>query len=192
MSDAVQTTTRSRWPLLAFLATVVALAVAGGVVAAGTLTRGHDDDGAAAVAVLDVKKVNGLAPQALAGMTHFPSYVSPDKMRVQVAVELRNRHGDPLTYAPGQFRLRVGHHGAAVRVVGSTLDHGTLAPNASIDGTLSFVARRTKRHTDKLWLEYRESESAAPVRIDLGSSFTRGAIPPTTSQHAHPAQARAP
>jgi hypothetical protein len=136
------------------------------------------------VAVEGVKKLTGLTPKQLAGMTHFPSWVTPDKMQVQVFLELTNLEKHPISYTPQQFRLIVGS-GRPLPSLGTTFPGRILQPSASIDGQVTFVAPRRARGRAHLWLEFQDPGSKAPVRIDLGSARTRGRIPSAAELHQH-------
>jgi hypothetical protein len=143
------------------------------------------------VAVESVKKLAGLTPKQLAGMTHFPSYVTPDRMQVQVSLEITNLEKHTIRYSPRQFRLVAGS-GRRIPLLGTTFPGGTLQPSASIDGQVTFIAPRRTRAGTHLWLEFREPGRTDPVRFDLGSAQTRGPIPAITDHeqdqlhHRHP------
>ena len=119
-----------------------------------------------ALAVLRVEAIPGLTAKQLAGVTHFPSYVSPDKMQVQVSIQLANRLDRPTAYDPARFRLAVGRR-PAVPPTSASIRAGTLQPHAAIEGIVIFVVPRAARPT-RLWLEFRERAGARPVRADLG------------------------
>jgi hypothetical protein len=168
--------------LHAAVAAVLALAVAGAVVAAGMLARGGDGHAASvggpaqaltsfgAVAALHVERIGGLTSKDLAGMTHGVNYLVPAKsMQVQASLVLTNRLGRPVAYAPGQFRLRVGEGDKAIPAQSSTFPAGSLPAGASVEGRLGFVVPRT---TGQLWLEFREAGGTDTVLVDLG----RGAV----------------
>jgi hypothetical protein len=189
--------------LLTFVGAFVALGTLRGG-AAATQSHQHvaaprnDDIGRSrstsfgAVSVESVKKVKGLTQKAIAGMTHFPSYVPPDKMQVQVVFELTNTKSTTVDYSPRQFRLRLGS-GAPISLTRATFADGTLQPSASIDGQLSFIAPRRSRGTEHLWLEFKDPQRTAPIRMDLGLARTSGKVPtPTQQYHAHENQQRPP
>ena len=119
-----------------------------------------------ALAVLRVEAIPGLTAKQLAGVTHFPSYVGPDKMQVQVSVQLANRLDRPTAYDPARFRLAAGRR-RAVPPTSASIRAGTLQPHAAIEGIVIFVVPRVARPT-RLWLEFRERTGATPVRADLG------------------------
>lgn len=187
--------------LYVLVAAVASLALAGGGLAVVTLrgapaaakhdhrTRGNaaprpsrkDDIGRSiptsfgVIAVESVQKLRGLTAKQLSGVTHFPSYVSPQRMQVQVFVELTNMRPNPVRYSPRQFRLRVGS-GRPVPITAASIPGGTLQPSASIDGLLNFVAPRVTRSGPRVWLEFRDPGKTRPVRFDLGPARTRGQI----------------
>lgn len=137
-----------------------------------------------AVSVESVKKVTGMTRKQLGGMTHFPSYVAPNQMQVQVALELTNLKDHTIDYSPRQFRLVVGSS-RPIPLARATFPDGTLQPSASIDGQLSFVAPRQNRGKQHLWLEFRDAGNVL-VRADLGLARTKGKIPAYTERlHGH-------
>jgi hypothetical protein len=139
------------------------------------------------IAVESVKKLTGLTPKQLGGMTHFPSWVKPDQMQVQVFLEISNLKNHTIRYSPRQFRLVAGN-GSRIPILSTTFPGGILQPSASIDGQVTFIAPRRTRAGAHLWLEFREPGRTAPVRFDLGSARTRGRIPTVTDHeqdHLH-------
>jgi hypothetical protein len=144
-----------------------------------------------ALSVETVEKVNGMTRKALGGMTHFPSYVAPNQMQVQIALELTNLKSHTIEYSPRQFRLRVGN-GRPISLVRATLPTGTLQPSASVAGQLTFFAPRRNKGNQHLWLEFRDAGTTTPVRADLGLARTSGRIPVVDEQdkghlnHQHP------
>lgn len=199
-ADLSRATTRGSpaWSLYALIAAVGALALAGGVVALGTMSGGDAAEHAVAghgalhsgrqndigraiptsfgvVAVESVQKLKGLTPKQLGGMTHFPSWVAPDQMQVQVALELRNLQKHTVRYSSRQFHLRVGS-GKPIAPTGGTISKGILQPSAAIDVRLTFVARRATLTTPRLWLELAEPGRIRPIRVDLGPAFTPGPV----------------
>lgn len=186
------------------------LTLVGALVALGTLRGGsgpsareHDHGAANAVAVQqaptddlgrsiptsfgviaaeNVKKLVGLTPKQLGGMTHYPSYMAPNLMQVQVFVELSNTQKHAVAYAPQQFRLVAGS-GRPIPLSSATLPAGTMQPSAAVEGQLTFIAPRRARRGSRLWLEFRDPGTAKPVRVDLGSARTRGRIPAASTYH---------
>jgi hypothetical protein len=173
-----------RAPLVALVLSVVALAVGGGVIAAGLLERGAPQPAVpelkgpfgvsqdiptsfGAVAIDNVEKVNGLTAKALAGVTHgISNYVPPNKVQVQASVTLTNLLADrSQAYSPTQFRLLVGRDRTPVKDVRASFRPGRLQPGASISGQLKYIAPRTG---SKLWIEFTDPKRPTPVLIDLG------------------------
>jgi hypothetical protein len=134
------------------------------------------------IAVESVKKLTGLTPKQLGGVTHFPSYVAPDLMQVQVFLQIVNLENHSIRYSPRQFRL-VDGSGRRIPLSGTTLPGGTLQPSAAIDGQVTFIAPRRARDRAHLWLEFREPGKSEPVRFDLGSARTRGQIKALTPNY---------
>ena len=118
------------------------------------------------VAVQYADKIAGLTAKDLAGVTHgIQNLIRPDQVQVQVAVELTNLRNHPVAYAPDQFRLVSTGSSTPLSVFATSLQPNALQPEASIDGTLTFVA---PRNGAKLVLEFRDQGRARPIRIDLG------------------------
>ena len=200
--------------LYALVGGAAALALAGGVLAVGTLRggtapavhhRGHlgqpvaakpaNDIGRAlptsfgVVSARSVKQLRGMTAKDLAGMTHFPSYVAPDQVQVQAVIQLTNTTNHLVTYSPEQFRLVVDD-GKAIAPLHATFPAGRLQPSAAIDGQITFITPRRTRARAQLWLEFTERGVDKPVRIDIGTAVKRSprAGPAPTSDdtdHAH-------
>ena len=118
------------------------------------------------VAAESATKIAGLTAKDLSGATHgIQNLVRPDQVQVQVAVELTNLRNHPVAYAPDQFRLVSTRSSTPLSVFATSLQPNTLQPEASLDGTLTFVA---PRNGAKLILEFRDQGRARPIRIDLG------------------------
>lgn len=185
----------------AFLALVGAFALAGAVLAAGiTVTSSdHAETPVAApsptddlgrelrtsfgvLAVVRVDQVHGLTAKDLAGFTHFPSYVPPSKMQVQVSLQLSNVLDHPVRYSAQQFSLRVGD-GPPIAASGASIRSGTIQPAAAVDQTLSFIAPRNQRRGVPLTLEYRDPENGRPLLVHLGSARPARTPPPAATTH---------
>jgi hypothetical protein len=130
------------------------------------------------LAVTDMRTLPGLTSRALAGVTHFPSYVPPTAMRVQVPVVLTNALDGPVRYDPEQFRLRAGSRTTRASG-GSTLATG-LEPGASLEVRLEFVV---PRGGSRLRLEFRDPGRLRPIVIDLGRARERAVK--KVEAHAH-------
>jgi hypothetical protein len=157
------------------------LALAGAALSARLLTAGADgalhQHGTAgsvrasfgSLAIAEVRTLPGLTPRALAGVTHFPSYVPPTSMRVQVTVVLTNTLDRPVRYAPEQFRLWAGVRRTS-RASGGSTPAIALQPRASLEARLEFVV---PRRGSRLWLEYGDPGRPRTTLIDVGRSRER-------------------
>ena len=118
------------------------------------------------VAVQSADKIGGLTAKDLAGVTHgIQNLIRPDQVQVQVVMELTNLRNHPVAYSPDQFRLVSNRGSTPLSVFATSLQPNALQPEASLDGTLTFVA---PRNGAKLILEFRDQGRARPIRIDLG------------------------
>lgn len=123
-----------------------------------------------AVTVTSVTRLKGLSHRQLSGVTHFPSYIGPDKVQLQAHVELSNMHeSKAFAFTPGMFRLRVGK-GALQRPKSANFAPGLLQPLATLRGDVIFVVpRRNARMT----IEIAEPGVSGPNPvIDLGRLAT--------------------
>jgi hypothetical protein len=179
-SSRVSGSVRAAAPLLLFLALVGVLAAVGIILAADLLARGTGPAGQAGsfgmaqniptsfgfVTVQHVEQLAGLTARDLGGMTHgIQDYVPPEQVQIQAYVTLTNRLGRPLSYSPGQFHVLAEQSDTPILPSGANLQPGTLPPNASIDARLKFVV---PNDGSRLWLEFRDSGRAEPIRVDLG------------------------
>ena len=120
----------------------------------------------------------GVTRKALAGANHgIGGYVPPDKVQVQVTVEITNRLTTPIPYSPSQFTLIAGN-GKPIKVTGSSIKPATLLPDAAVEATLIFVAPRKGQ---KLHLAFQDRGRATPFLIDLGRVDTS----PSRESDAH-------
>lgn len=113
------------------------------------------------VAVQRVNRLRGLTHQQLSGVTHFPSYVGPDKVQLQLGVELTNlddRRSTP--FSPKLFRLRVGS-GRLLTPRAANFRAGRLQPSASLRGDVIFIVPR----------------GTAPMTVEIVEPGVRGARP---------------
>lgn len=131
------------------------------------------------LAIAGVRTLPGLGARALAGVTHFPSYVPPNQMRVDVAVVLTNRLDRPVRYAPVQFRLRVRGARPAAAAAGSTAAT-VLEPRASLEARLEFVL---PRRGSTLRLEFRDPGRRRPILVELGRATVRTVKKVETHEH---------
>jgi hypothetical protein len=141
------------------------------------------------LAVVSVQQIRGLSTKELAGFTHFPSYVPPDKMQLRVSLQLSNVLKEPVRYSARQFRLRVGN-GPRIAPSRVSMRSGTLQPSAAVDQTLSFIVSRTNRRGAKLTLEFRD-RGGDPLVARLGTARPATA-PVQTLRHDHTGHGRSP
>ncbi|HEX2728594.1 MAG TPA: DUF4352 domain-containing protein [Rubrobacteraceae bacterium] len=122
------------------------------------------------VAVEYVQKTPGLTAKQLGGMTHgIQSNIPPDKVQVQANVVLTNITNHTVDYSSKQFSMISGTGEKKILPSGGTLQDGTLQPDASISGTVSFVAPRDGSNQA---IEFKESEDGKDIVIDLGRTDT--------------------
>jgi hypothetical protein len=132
------------------------------------------------VVVGTAQSLPGLTRRSLAGNNHgIGGYVPPDKVQVQVTVEITNRLRTPIPYSPSQFSLISGT-AKPIPVTGSSIKPATLLPDAAVEATLIFVAPR-KGQTLKL--AFQDRGRATPFLIDLGRVDT---APKGSDAHSHP------
>lgn len=132
------------------------------------------------VVVGTAQSLPGLTRKSLAGANHgIGGYVPPDKVQVQVTVELTNRLRNPIPYSPSQFSLIAGT-AKPIAVTGSSIKPATLLPDAAVEATLIFVA---PRRGQKLKLAFQDRGRSTPFLIDLGRVDT---APKGTDAHSHP------
>ena len=133
------------------------------------------------VVVGTAQSLPGVTRKALAGNNHgIGGYVPPDKVQVQVTVEISNRLRTPIPYSPSQFSLISGK-AAPIKVTGSSIKPATLLPDAAVEATLIFVAPRKGQ---KLKLAFLDRGRTTPFLIDLGRVDTS---PKGTDDHTkHP------
>ena len=176
-----------RRALLLILAIGLQLALLGAYLGARTLSGGADPTQTAAatqntpsagygiasdvrtsfgsVVVGTAQSLPGVTRKALAGAVHgIGGYVAPDKVQVQVTVEISNRLRTPVPYSPSQFTLISGTS-APLKVTGSSIKPATLLPDAAVEATLIFVAPRKGQ---KLKLAFQDRGRSTPFLIDLG------------------------
>jgi hypothetical protein len=184
-SAALARTRVNRAPMVALVLSIVALAAGGIGISVGLIERGApapkvpDLKGPfgveqriptsfGAVAIDDVRKINGLTAKDLAGVTHgISNYVPTNKVQVQATVTLTNLVGRTVDYSPTQFRLLIGKKRKPVDDVHASFLPGTLQPTASISGQLKFIAPRTG---SKLWIQYTDPKLGKPILVDLGET----------------------
>lgn len=152
-------------PLVAFLAVCGVVAAAGGALA----VRGITSDGSVSVPVsqrtaasaahsgphgvgddvltsfgavsVDVaKKLPGLTSKAVSGVTHYPSYIPPDKMMVQITVSVTNLTPAIMPLESSKlFKLVSGDGKDLTATTNTLLKSMKLQPSASVEGIMGFV-----------------------------------------------------
>ena len=183
-------------PVLGLLALAIALAAVGIFQAAATISDAVKDGASFVVGqsipmsygsltVDQVEKLDGLTNQDLAGVTHgIQNLVQSEKVQIQATLQFANRSTRPVAVSPDQFRLVGGGDQAEVGPSSGTLLTGSLPAHANMDVVLDFVTPRTNR---PLWIEYRASAQAQPLRIAIGPADTNAADTPPVpeSEHSH-------
>lgn len=196
----------ARRAVIGGIAVIAALAVAGGAVGVHALSGGeatapavtassHDhahrvgeeiftEYGVVSVQLVD--KSAGVPSKALAGATHYPSYVGGAQMSVQVTLTAKNLITRPTTVSADQFTLLSGKTAVTPRRV--AVDTVKLQPEASFDEILSFTV---PREGQPLTLAYQETKDASPILVDLGraAAVAEGqkgtTAAPGADDHAH-------
>ncbi|HET7478007.1 MAG TPA: DUF4352 domain-containing protein [Rubrobacteraceae bacterium] len=169
----------SRALLYSALLVLVALAALGAYMATGVFTGKQDSSTYAmaqdiptsfgVVAVEYVQKTPGLTAKQLGGMTHgIGSNIPPDKVQVQANVVLTNITNHTVDYSPEQFSMISGSGEKKIPLTSATLQGGTLQPDASISGMVSFVA---PRDGSNLAIDFNDNDGKDIV-IDLGRTDT--------------------
>lgn len=174
---------------------LAALAIAGAALSAGVLLRGPGaettgraviavpaqlrrlNDGTFAVgqriptsygalALTHVDQLDGLTAQQMGGsMGGMGGMVMENEVQVQTTFALTNKQRHPVAFTLGAFTLISDKSDKPIPVRGATTQDGRLPAQATIEGTLSFVAPQDGAH---LWIEYHDPDGRAPIRIDLG------------------------
>lgn len=139
--------------LLAAVALVGALALAGGALGIAALTA--SDDGAdrstsavgepiatsyGSITVEHVATLGGLTSQELGGMTHgIQNLVLSDKAQVEVSVLIVNRGDERIHVEPSQFSLTIDGSTDPDALIGSTIRPLALEAGTGVEATLTFV-----------------------------------------------------
>jgi len=181
-------------PILGLLALVIALALVG-IIQATTTIRASIQHGRVfavgqpiatnfgSLTVAHVIKLDGLTAQDLAGVTHgIQNLVLANRAQIQVSLQLVNRSGNAVTYAPEQFQLFIAGEELGVGPASGTLQRVQLPAHATLNAELDFVTPRTNR---PLWVEYRAVGSALPVRINIGPADPNAGEFPVDLQEEH-------
>ena len=108
---------------------------------------------------------------AVDGLAHIAP-TSHVGRKMKAFVTLTNLLDRPVRYAPSQFRLVGREDESPVARVKTTLHAGTILPDASVSGQLTFAAPAKGA---KLWLRYADPNRDEPILIDL---TRQGAVTP--------------
>jgi hypothetical protein len=164
--------------LVALVASVVALTVVGGVIAATILLGGgaHGHRLKSAYVAYDASRPAptsfgsiSLAAVELDGAPDDGQRRSPaDSLQVRVSVTLANERDDSVEYArPEDFRVVSASGREADRLPSLFGPPSALSAHSSRTTDLRFLA---PRDGGLLWLEYRDPRGTWPLRIPLGLS----------------------
>jgi uncharacterized protein DUF4352 len=169
-------------PLRAAIVLAAAVALGGGVLAAGMMGIGRGqptrtpgdpftrtEQVTTSFGLLQVESVEasqGLTSQQLSGQNHgIQGLVNPDQMEVQVSLTIKNSISAPVVFTPEMFALISDNGAAAVAPTFSDFESDTLQPQAQVEGTLSFIAPLGAK---KLLLRFDDPGQHQAVVIDLG------------------------
>jgi hypothetical protein len=182
-------------PLVAFVALVAGLALAGTMIAIVTLTAGHEDASLPGTSVIGhpittsygtmtvqgAQTIGGLTSGDLGGVTHgIQNLVLSDKAQVEVSVLFANTSGASVLVSPSQFRMVVEGAAKPVEPTGSTIRPLELAPGASVEASLTFVVPQSGA---RMTVGYADPGSAAAITVPVG---ILGQAPAATDDgHAH-------
>jgi hypothetical protein len=181
----------SAWPGRLAVATVLALAVAGSVLAARTALERHTrapappagiagvgDAVRTSFGALSVGYVQALAPphvHGLGGPNTGLGLPRAGRVAVEAQVTVTTLSAVPVAYSPDDFRLRAGRR--LLAPTHASIPRGTLQPHAAIETLVDFTVPANAR---RLVLAFRASPQARPVLVDLGST---GRSAPTHAHH---------
>jgi hypothetical protein len=188
----------------AFVATVVAAAVVGIVLAVALISApagAHDaahaegpwgvgDDVPTSfgfVAVEHAETLKGLGAKELGGAVHgIGSFVGRERALVKAAVTLRNGPVRTLDYSPEWFSLRATAKDGKVRrypLSHASIRPGVLQPDAAVDASLGFTI---PRNGARLAIEFKDPGRQAPLVIDLDAKVGKAtAADKRASKHGH-------
>jgi hypothetical protein len=182
-------------PLVAIVALVAGLALAGTMIAILTLTAGHEDGGLpgtsaighpitttfGTITVEGAETLGGLTSGDLGGVTHgIQNLVLSDKAQVEVTVLLANTGDAPVRVTPSQFQLIVEGTPDPVAPTGSTMRPLSLEPGASVEASLTFVVPQSGA---RMTVGYADPGNAAAVSVPIGILGQVPAVP--DDGHAH-------
>jgi len=157
----------ARASLVAIVAVAVALAAFGAALIPGTLGADRAKPAPAgvlthkavfkigdrapmsygAMSVLDARVAAGLTNQQLGGVTHgISGLIDARSSQLELSIALTNSTYAGAQWTAEDFRLEAARSGREFAPVGGTDESGTLAPGASIDLSMNFVAPRNGDH----------------------------------------------
>jgi hypothetical protein len=152
--------------LVAAVALVVVLALAGLALGLGGLGSGAYTDGTYGISQDVPTSFGAIAIDGL-GRRVGPS---GKRDQMQAFVALTNLSGRPLPYSPAQFRLLGGEARTPVPGLQATFGPGTLLADANFSGQLRFPA---PPEGAKRFIEFRDPAAAEPIVIDLSRTGKR-------------------
>ena len=180
--------------VVALVAVVAALALAGAWLAITAFTAGHGDAGLplstfvgeriatsyGSMTVEHVEDIGGLTPDDLGGVTHgIQNLVLSDSAQVEVSVLFANESGTPVQVSPAQFRLVVEGTATPVEPTGSTIRPLLLQAGASLEASMTFVVPQTGAQLSVTYAD----PGGAQVSVPAGKL---GQAPPDAGGgHAH-------
>ncbi|MFL5680202.1 MAG: hypothetical protein ACJ77B_06340 [Chloroflexota bacterium] len=130
------------------LGLIVALAVAGAVVAVQGFTRpthqaanGVISTTFGSIALTDFRKLDGLTADDLNGMTHgVGGLVGANQVELRVGLRIANASDHAVKVDPAEFTLTLPGAKSPLPPATTTFDRLTLLPGSTVDATLAFVA----------------------------------------------------
>jgi len=133
--------------LTGLLGLVVALAVAGAVIAFQAFARGNHGgtDGTittsfGSIALTDFRTLDGLTADDLNGMTHgVGGLVGANQVELRVGVRVANTSDHAVKVDPAQFTLTLPGAKSPLAPATTTVDRLTLLPGSTVDATFAFV-----------------------------------------------------
>jgi hypothetical protein len=141
-----------------------------------------------AVSVDVAKKIPGLTSKEVGGVTHYPSYIPPDKMLVQVTVTVTNLTPKILPVRSSKlFNLVSGTAAPMAPVTNTLLSSLELQPSASVEGILGFIVPAKGQ---KLQVQVNDPGASAQV-VQIGPAVSdisgrKSATPLDHNEPSHP------
>ena len=182
-------------PLVAFVALVAGLALAGTMIAILTLAAGHEDGGLPGTSAIGhpitttfgtmtvegAETLGGLTSQDLGGVIYgIQNLVLSDKAQVEVTVLLANTGEVPVSVEPSQFQLLVEGTPDPVVPTGSTMRPLSLEPGASVEASLTFVVPQSGA---RMTVGYADPGNATAITVPIGILGQAPAVP--DDEHPH-------